>query len=203
MLHRQAPIRGGAVPVRARGRSNVTWRSFELDPSAPAELSGNGAARIAEKYGVRSSEPGDGAARDRAPPVTGSSTTSTSTAWFDLRRTPAGSARQRHGLQDAMKERLIPGALHRLPARLRPETLVALAVEVGLPEARFGRCWTRRVRRAVRDDEQHRARSSASPASRCSSSTVLRRLRGAAARATAGAVASRLGKPYGHRRDIG
>ena len=30
----------------------VTWRSFELDPSAPAEREGDRAARLAEKYGM-------------------------------------------------------------------------------------------------------------------------------------------------------
>ena len=31
---------------------HVTWRSFELDPSAPAEREGDRAARLAEKYGM-------------------------------------------------------------------------------------------------------------------------------------------------------
>lgn len=31
---------------------NVTWRSFELDPSAPADLGGNSAEVLAEKYGL-------------------------------------------------------------------------------------------------------------------------------------------------------
>jgi predicted DsbA family dithiol-disulfide isomerase len=30
----------------------VTWRSFELDPSAPHEREGDHATRIAEKYGI-------------------------------------------------------------------------------------------------------------------------------------------------------
>src|ERR1700751_4922709 len=30
----------------------VVWRSFELDPDAPAEREGDRAARIAEKYGI-------------------------------------------------------------------------------------------------------------------------------------------------------
>src|ERR1700749_781652 len=30
----------------------VTWRSFELDPSAPLEREGDGATRLAEKYGM-------------------------------------------------------------------------------------------------------------------------------------------------------
>ena len=31
---------------------SVTWRSFELDPSAPRERTGDRAARLAEKYGM-------------------------------------------------------------------------------------------------------------------------------------------------------
>ena len=31
---------------------NITWRSFELDPSAPSEREGERAARLAEKYGM-------------------------------------------------------------------------------------------------------------------------------------------------------
>ncbi|MGO9821789.1 MAG: DsbA family oxidoreductase, partial [Solirubrobacteraceae bacterium] len=31
---------------------NVTWRSFELDPSAPPEREGDSATRLAEKYGI-------------------------------------------------------------------------------------------------------------------------------------------------------
>src|ERR1700761_616235 len=31
---------------------NVTWRSFELDPTAPADTGGNSAKMLAEKYGV-------------------------------------------------------------------------------------------------------------------------------------------------------
>jgi predicted DsbA family dithiol-disulfide isomerase len=35
-----------------RDEVEILWRSFELDPSAPAERTGDGAARLAEKYGV-------------------------------------------------------------------------------------------------------------------------------------------------------
>src|ERR1700723_1344438 len=31
---------------------NVTWRSFELDPGAPPERTGDRAERLAEKYGM-------------------------------------------------------------------------------------------------------------------------------------------------------
>ena len=35
-----------------REQVQVTWRSFELDPGAPAEREGERAARLAEKYGT-------------------------------------------------------------------------------------------------------------------------------------------------------
>jgi predicted DsbA family dithiol-disulfide isomerase len=35
-----------------RDEVEIVWRSFELDPSAPSERTGDGAARLAEKYGV-------------------------------------------------------------------------------------------------------------------------------------------------------
>src|SRR5207344_2175850 len=35
-----------------RDEVTVTWRSFELDPSAPREREGDGAAHLARKYGT-------------------------------------------------------------------------------------------------------------------------------------------------------
>ena len=35
-----------------RDEVEVSWRSFELDPYAPAELTGDYAGRLARKYGV-------------------------------------------------------------------------------------------------------------------------------------------------------
>ena len=37
-----------------RGDVRVTWRSFELDPSAPPERTGNRTARLAARVGSRS-----------------------------------------------------------------------------------------------------------------------------------------------------
>src|SRR6476646_10833435 len=38
--------------VEHRDEVQVTWRSFELDPAAPREREGDGATRLAEKYGT-------------------------------------------------------------------------------------------------------------------------------------------------------
>jgi predicted DsbA family dithiol-disulfide isomerase len=113
---------------------NVTWRSFELDPSAPAEVVGNGAARIAEKYGVpleRAQEmeqhvtevaAGDGLEYDLEHARLGST--------FDGHRLV--HLAQRHGLQDAMKERLMRARFIDGQLVSDHDTLVALAVDVGL-----------------------------------------------------------------------
>jgi predicted DsbA family dithiol-disulfide isomerase len=113
---------------------NVTWRSFELDPSAPAEIPGNGAARIAEKYGVtveRAQEmeqhvtevaAGDGLEYNLEDARLGST--------FDGHRLV--HLADEHGLQDAMKERLMRARFTDSQLVSDHETLVALAVEVGL-----------------------------------------------------------------------
>lgn len=116
---------------------NVTWRSFELDPAAPAESPGNGAVLLAEKYGVpleRAREmeenvtqiaAGDGLDYDLERARVGSS--------FDAHRLVHLAAL--HGLQDAMKERLLRARFTegRLVSDL--ETLVQLGSEVGLDGA--------------------------------------------------------------------
>jgi predicted DsbA family dithiol-disulfide isomerase len=118
----------------------VTWRSFELDPGAPAEIPGNGAAMLAEKYGVPLEQA-------RAMEQNVSDTAAADGLEYDLEHVRIGSSfdahrlvhlAKRHGLQDAMKERLFRA--HFTEGRLvsDPETLVELASEVGLdgPEVR-------------------------------------------------------------------
>ncbi len=39
-----------------RDEVRVTWRSFELDPGAPRERDGHGAAHLAAKYGTSRDE---------------------------------------------------------------------------------------------------------------------------------------------------
>lgn len=113
---------------------NVTWRSFELDPSAPADLGGNSAEVLAEKYGLtpeRAQEmeahvtevaAGDGLEYNLAISRLGST--------FDGHRLV--HLAQRHGLQDAMKERLLRARFTEGKLVSDPEVLVACAVEVGL-----------------------------------------------------------------------
>lgn len=113
---------------------NVTWRSFELDPSAPADLGGNSAAMLAEKYGLtpeRAQEmeahvtevaAGDGLEYNLDVSRIGNT--------FDGHRLV--HLAQRHGLQDAMKELLLRARFTEGKLVSDPEVLLACAVEVGL-----------------------------------------------------------------------
>jgi predicted DsbA family dithiol-disulfide isomerase len=135
---------------------SVTWRSFELDPDAPAELPGNGAAMLAEKYGmpieralameqnVTQIAAGEGLQYELAHARIGSS--------FDAHRLI--HLAKRHGLQDAMKERLFRARFSEGRLISDHETLAQLAAEVGLDSAEVqetlaGDAFTD----AVRDDE--------------------------------------------------
>jgi predicted DsbA family dithiol-disulfide isomerase len=115
----------------------VTWRSFELDPSAPAERTGDRATRIAEKYGITPER-----AREMEQHVTEMAAGEGLEFRFDVARSGATFDGHRlvhlaaeHGLQDQMKERLLRAYFTEGGLMSDPETLVALAVEVGLPEA--------------------------------------------------------------------
>ena len=112
----------------------VTWRSFELDPGAPAEIPGNGAAMIAEKYGVPLEQA-------RAMEQNVSEIAAADGLEYELEHARIGSSfdahrlvslAKQHGLQDAMEERLFRARFTegRLISDL--ETLVELASEVGL-----------------------------------------------------------------------
>ncbi len=117
-----------------RDEVEVVWRSYELDPKAPAEREGDPAVRIARKYGLSVDQARASQARitelaavegldyhlDRAA---GGNT-------FDAHRLIHLAARA--GLGDAMKERLLRAHLvEALPIGNR-DTLVSLAAEVGL-----------------------------------------------------------------------
>jgi predicted DsbA family dithiol-disulfide isomerase len=113
----------------------VTWRSFELDPAAPHERTGERAAHLAEKYGVSVEQAremeaqmaqtaaGDGLAFDFDAARSGNT--------FDAHRMVHLAAA--HGRQDAMKERLFSGYLERGELISDHTTLARLAVDVGLP----------------------------------------------------------------------
>jgi predicted DsbA family dithiol-disulfide isomerase len=135
----------------------VTWRSFELDPGAPAERPEGGAVHLARKYGTtveqaRSMErqmtdvaAGEGLEFnfDRLRP--GST--------FDAHRVVHLAAA--HGLQDAMKERLMRAYLTEGELMSDHAALRRLAVEVGLPEDEVVELLaTERFAEEVRDDER-------------------------------------------------
>lgn len=114
----------------------VTWRSFELDPSAPAERTGDYATMLARKYGM-SVEEGRAkldemtrmAAQDgldfRFDRIRGGNT-------FDAHRLVHLAAA--HGRQDAAKERLMHAYLTEGELMSDAETLTRLGAEIGLPE---------------------------------------------------------------------
>ncbi|HWE59902.1 MAG TPA: DsbA family oxidoreductase [Solirubrobacteraceae bacterium] len=135
---------------------DLTWRSFELDPAAPAEIPGNAAAMLAEKYGVPLE-------RARAMEQNVSEVAAADGLEYDLEHARIGSSfdghrlvhlARRHGLQDAMKERLFRARFGegRLVSDL--ETLVLLASEVGLDGAAVRATLAGdEFAREVRDDE--------------------------------------------------
>jgi predicted DsbA family dithiol-disulfide isomerase len=114
----------------------VTWRSFELDPSAPHEREGEGAARLAEKYGMPVER-----AREMQRQVTDTAAGEGLDFRLDIQRSGATFDGHRvihlaseHGLQDAMKERLLHAYFTEGQLMSDHDTLVRLAVEVGLDE---------------------------------------------------------------------
>jgi predicted DsbA family dithiol-disulfide isomerase len=119
-----------------RDEVSVTWRSFELDPAAPAQRTVDSATHLAQKYGMSRDEAlarqrslaevaaGDGLDM-RSDLARGGNT-------FDAHRLV--QLAKAHGVQDAMKERLMR-AYHTEGEPIGDgETLLRLALEVGLPE---------------------------------------------------------------------
>lgn len=117
-----------------RDHVEVTWRSFELDPWAPAVREGDYAVRLAEKYGVPLGE-----ARGMLDSMT-SAAAAVGLA-FDFDRARPGNTFDAHrlihlagdrGAQDAMKERLLRATFTEGEPIGDRETLLRLAVEAGL-----------------------------------------------------------------------
>jgi len=139
------------------GDVEVTWRSFELDPTAPHEYKGELAAHLAEKYGMTLAE-----ARERQQHLVDLAAGEGEAFRFDLARRASTFDAHRivhlaeaHGAQDAMKERLLRAYFTEGELISDHETLVALAVEVGLPEAEVRETLAGgRYAEAVRDDER-------------------------------------------------
>jgi predicted DsbA family dithiol-disulfide isomerase len=135
----------------------VTWRSFELDPDAPRERAVDSATRLAEKYGMTREEAqarqqnlADVAAGDglqmRFDLTRGGNT-------FDAHRLV--HLAEAHGLQDAMKERLMRAYFTEGERTGDPDVLVRLGHEVGLAEDEVRDVLaTDRYAAEVREDER-------------------------------------------------
>jgi predicted DsbA family dithiol-disulfide isomerase len=140
-----------------RDEVQVTWRSFELDPSAEREREHDGTTHLAEKYGTSRDEAlamqrrmTDAAAGDglefRFDIARGGNT-------FDAHRLVHLAAA--HGIQDAMKERLMRAYLTEGQLIGDPAVLTRLAVEAGLPEDEVrDMLATDRFAAEVREDER-------------------------------------------------
>jgi predicted DsbA family dithiol-disulfide isomerase len=135
----------------------VTWRSFELDPEAPPERVGDRAERLAQKYGMTVEQ-----ARAAEQQLTGVAAGEGLGFRFDIARSGSTFDAHRvvhlaetHGLQDAMKERLLSAYFTEGELMSDHDTLVRLAVEVGLDEQEVGELLAgERYAQEVRDDER-------------------------------------------------
>ena len=114
----------------------VTWRSFELDPSAPREREGDRVERLAEKYGLTVER-----AREIEQSLVDTAAGEGLAFRFDIARSGATFDAHRvvhlareHGLQDPMKERLLRAYFTDGKLVGDHEALVGLGVEVGLIE---------------------------------------------------------------------
>jgi predicted DsbA family dithiol-disulfide isomerase len=118
-----------------RDAVRVTWRSFELDPAAPAAREEDGATHLARKYGT---------SVERAREMEAQMTSVAAGDGLDFRfdRIRLGSTFDAHrlvhlaaghGRQDAMKERLFGAYLTEGALLSDPATLRRLGAEAGLP----------------------------------------------------------------------
>ena len=117
-----------------RDRVAVVWRSFELDPSAPAEREGPYAERLSRKYGVPVEH-----AQGMIDRMTEAAAEAGLAFRFDIAR--PGNTFDAHrvlhlaaerGVQDALKERFLAATFEQGEPIGDHDTLVRLATEVGL-----------------------------------------------------------------------
>lgn len=113
----------------------ITWRSFELDPSAPAERAGDLAEHLARKYGMPVEQ-----ARESQRGLTATAAAEGLQFRFDHARSGNTFDGHRlihlaaeHGLQGAMKERLLRAYFTEGRLISEPATLMAAGAEIGLP----------------------------------------------------------------------
>jgi predicted DsbA family dithiol-disulfide isomerase len=140
-----------------RDEVQVTWRSFELDPEAPAERKGERAANLAAKYGTTVER-----AREMEQQMTDVAAADGLEFRFDRARAGNTFDAHRlvhlaaaHGRQDAMKERLLRGYLGEGELMSDHAALARLAAEAGLPEDEVRETLaTDRYADEVRADEQ-------------------------------------------------
>ena len=118
-----------------RDQVQVSWRAFELDPEAPHEREGERAARLAEKYGTTVER-----AREMEQNMTDTAAGDGLEFRFDIARSGNTFDAHRvvhlaaeHGLQDAMKERLMRAHFGEGELMSDHATLARLAGEAGLP----------------------------------------------------------------------
>ena len=135
----------------------VTWRSFELDPSAPREREHDGATHLAEKYGTSREEALDMHAR-----MTETAAGDGLEFRFDLARGGNTFDAHRllhlaaaHGRQHELKERLMRAYLTEGELISDHAVLARLGVEAGLPEDEVrDTLATDRFAAEVREDER-------------------------------------------------
>ena len=115
----------------------VTYRSFELDPDAPAQRSGTHAEHLGRKYGMTVAE-----AEQAGQQMTERAAADGLEFRFDLLRGGNTFDAHRllhlandHGLQPELKERLLRATFTEGLPIADQATLVRLATEVGLPAA--------------------------------------------------------------------
>ncbi len=117
-----------------RDEVEVVWRAFELDPRAPAVVSGDHAERIAKKYGRSRAQ-----VEEMTRNITGLA--AAEGIAFQLERSRSGNTFDAHrilhlagerGVQDAVKERFFRGYMTEGEAIGERDVLVRLAAEAGL-----------------------------------------------------------------------
>src|SRR5689334_14186556 len=138
------------------GEVDVEWKSYELDPNGPRERPGKYADRIAKKYGTSVAE-----ARARIARIVSVG----AGAGIDFRFDDAqpGNTFDAHrllhlaallGVQNELKERLFAATFSEGQVISDRDTLVKLALDVGIPEADARRVLeSREYADAVRNDE--------------------------------------------------
>jgi len=139
------------------GETTLTWRSSELDPEAPLERPGEGAAHLAEKYGMTVEQ-----ARESQAGLAATAAGEGIEMRFDIQRMGRTFDAHRlvhlaaeHGIQDAVKERLMRAYFTEGALMSDHATLVALAGEAGLdPEEARATLASDRFAAEVRADER-------------------------------------------------